>query len=72
MSGREPFLLDPDVVHLNHGSFGACPRPVIDVHQARQRDFEREPVDPFERRLPGEPAAVCRRSDEYRSGCGAT
>jgi isopenicillin-N epimerase len=60
VSGREPFLLDPDVVHLNHGSCSACPRPVFDVHQACQREFEREPVDPFERRLPGELAAVRR------------
>jgi isopenicillin-N epimerase len=42
---RELFLLDPDVVFLNHGSFGACPRPVFEEYQRVQRDLEREPVE---------------------------
>jgi len=37
---RELFLLDPAVVHLNHGSFGACPRPVFAAYQSYQRDLE--------------------------------
>jgi isopenicillin-N epimerase len=41
---RELFLLDPDVVYLNHGSFGACPRPVFERYQYWQRELEREPV----------------------------
>ena len=41
---RQEYLLDPDVVFLNHGSFGACPRVVFDVYQAWQRELEREPV----------------------------
>ncbi|HEY8706288.1 MAG TPA: hypothetical protein VIL98_16165 [Gaiellaceae bacterium] len=36
------FLLDPDV---NHGSFGACPRPVFERYQAWQLELEREPVN---------------------------
>jgi isopenicillin-N epimerase len=62
---REAFLLDPDVAYLNHGSFGACPRPVFDVYQAWQREFEREPVDLFERRLPDELAKVRRALGAY-------
>jgi isopenicillin-N epimerase len=42
---RQLFLLDPDVVFLNHGSFGACPRPVFAEYQRLQRQLEREPVE---------------------------
>lgn len=40
----EHFLLAPDVVFLNHGSFGATPRPVFDVYQDWQLRLERQPV----------------------------
>ncbi len=38
------FLLDPDVTFLNHGSFGACPRPVFERYQRWQLQLERQPV----------------------------
>jgi isopenicillin-N epimerase len=38
------FLLDPDVTFLNHGSFGACPRPVFERYQQWQLQLERQPV----------------------------
>lgn len=41
---RELFMLDPNVVFLNHGSFGATPRPVFATYQAWQRQLERQPV----------------------------
>jgi isopenicillin-N epimerase len=46
---RPQFLLDNDVVFLNHGSFGACPRPVWDVYTAWQHQLERQPVEFFRR-----------------------
>ena len=47
---RDQFLLDPDVVFLNHGSYGACPKPVFDRYQWWQRELERQPVDFLGRR----------------------
>lgn len=41
----QQFLLDPDVLFLNHGSFGACPRPVFEDYQRWQLKLERQPVE---------------------------
>lgn len=48
---RDLFLLQPDVVFLNHGSFGACPRPVFKAYQAWQLELERQPVEFLGRRF---------------------
>jgi len=47
---KDFFLLEQDVVYLNHGSFGACPRPVFEAYQAWQLELERQPMA-FMRRL---------------------
>ena len=65
VTARDLFLLDPEVVYLNHGSFGACPRPVFDVYQEWQRELEREPVDLLARRLRDELARVRVALGEY-------
>src|SRR5438874_3551436 len=50
---RAEFLLDPDIVFLNHGSFGACPRAVFERYREWQRGLERRPVEFLARRLDG-------------------
>ncbi|HEU5316514.1 MAG TPA: aminotransferase class V-fold PLP-dependent enzyme [Chloroflexota bacterium] len=71
MTLRDDFLLRDDVVFLNHGSFGACPRPVFDDYQRWQLELERQPVAFFAQRtrlLPEARAALaqevgCARDD---------
>jgi isopenicillin-N epimerase len=41
----DEFLLRPGISFLNHGSFGACPRPVFDIYQGWQRKLEEQPVE---------------------------
>jgi len=48
---RKHFLLDPSVTFLNHGSFGATPKPVMREYQHWQREMETQPVEFLGRRL---------------------
>ncbi|WP_309066196.1 aminotransferase class V-fold PLP-dependent enzyme [Microbacterium sp.] len=46
---RDAWPLDPEVVHLNHGSFGAVPSRVVEAQDALRRRADRSPVDWFPR-----------------------
>ncbi|MFK7804895.1 MAG: aminotransferase class V-fold PLP-dependent enzyme [Anaerolineae bacterium] len=50
---KDHFLLDPEFAFLNHGSFGATPRPVFETYQAFQLELEHQPVHFIQKRLPG-------------------
>ena len=52
------WLLDPSTIFLNHGSFGSCPQPVMDVQAELRLRIERDPVHFFNEELdPGLEAA---------------
>ncbi|MBC8334871.1 MAG: aminotransferase class V-fold PLP-dependent enzyme [Anaerolineales bacterium] len=44
MSLKTQFLLDPNVIFLNHGSFGATPQPVFESYKHWQYRLEKQPV----------------------------
>ena len=47
------WILDPAIDFLNHGSYGACPAPVLQVQQALRDRLEAEPVLFLGRQLEG-------------------
>jgi isopenicillin-N epimerase len=58
------WTLEPDVLFLNHGSFGACPRVVLEAQRAWRDRLEAQPVRFLAREL--EPAL-----DDARAALGA-
>ncbi|MFN8549560.1 MAG: aminotransferase class V-fold PLP-dependent enzyme [Candidatus Eisenbacteria bacterium] len=48
---RALWALDPEVTFLNHGSFGACPRAVLEAQSRFRAQLESEPVRFFVREL---------------------
>ena len=46
------FLLDNSITFLNHGSFGACPKPIIEEYQRLQIEQESDSVNFMQKKLP--------------------
>jgi isopenicillin-N epimerase len=49
---KSQFLLDESITFLNHGSFGACPKPILEEYQRLQLEQESDPVHFMQKKLP--------------------
>lgn len=58
---KHHWTLDPNITYLNHGSFGATPRAVLEKQNEYRAQMEREPVRFFVREL--EPMLDAARAD---------
>ncbi|MEI6435388.1 MAG: aminotransferase class V-fold PLP-dependent enzyme [Bacteroidota bacterium] len=38
------WTIDPQIVYLNHGSFGACPRVILEKQNQYRQMLEKEPI----------------------------
>ena len=58
------WLLDPDVTYLTHGTFGSCPRPILELQTRLREQLERQPLhfldDELEERLDTARAGLAR------------
>ena len=62
---KDLFALDPNVVFLNHGSFGAAPRSVLDTYQEWQYRLERQHVQFIVREMQAELAKARKELGKY-------
>lgn len=66
---RDRWLLDPDVTFLNHGSFGAAPREVLEEQRRLQERMEQNPSK-FFLELPGALRTSAERLAGFLGGHG--
>ena len=59
--------LSPEIIFLNHGSFGACPRAVLAAQSELRARMESEPVRFLQREL--EPLLDAAREQIGRASC---
>jgi len=65
---RRHWILDDGIRFLNHGSFGACPLPVLEAQRQIQTQMERDPVRFFLRDAPPRLAETRKALGQYL-GC---
>ncbi|WP_218040577.1 aminotransferase class V-fold PLP-dependent enzyme [Actinomadura sp. WMMB 499] len=58
---RALFPLAPDLIHLNVGTLGSTPGPVLDLLRATDADYARHPRDPYPPTTFSEPRAALAR-----------
>jgi isopenicillin-N epimerase len=62
---KRHWLLDPQVTYLNHGAFGACPRPVLRVQDEWRTRMESHPIQFHDVELEGHLARARERLGEF-------
>lgn len=67
---KSQFLLNPEITFLNHGSFGACPKPIFEEYQRLQLELEKEPVY-FIQKKQAEYLKIAKESLAKYIGCNA-
>ena len=67
---RDQFLLDPDLRFLNHGSFGATPKSVLEAQTYWRGELERNPVAFIVDRLPTLQRAAAERLGHFLGTSG--
>jgi len=67
---KSQFLLDKSITFLNHGSFGACPKPIFEEYQRFQLELETEPVYFIQKKAAGCLKIAKKRLAKY-IGCNA-
>ena len=67
---KSQFLLDKNITFLNHGSFGACPKPIFEEYQRFQLELETEPVYFIQKKSAGYLKTARERLSKY-VGCNS-
>ncbi len=48
---KKDFPIDPEIIFLNHGSYGSCPISVFSDYQKWQKILEKQPVEFFQKEI---------------------
>ena len=63
-----PWDFDPAITYLTHGTYGACPRPVIEFQRARRAELESNPIRFLTRELEARLDAARREVAAFLNG----